>query len=45
MKSWTSGSSGYSHTEQKNLKGKENENKFKQGLLHLFHDSSVQIHK
>lgn len=36
-----------SHMERKkkNLQGKEDENEFEQCLLHLFHDSSVQIHK
>lgn len=30
---------------KKNQQGKEDENEFEQCLLHLFHDSSVQIHK
>lgn len=30
---------------KKNLQGKEDESEFEQCLLHLFHDSSVQIHK
>lgn len=31
--------------EHKKLQGKEDENEFEQCLLHLFHDSSVQIHR